>query len=219
MRSASKQRVTNGGLMRKKPKAPRRRLRREAVFAPPMSNVMPARNIKLRFIPAAAGTTSVTLQRLLAAAGAVNSAPNTWTVIHNSLRVNSISCYGAGVVGEKIRLAWTSASDIYSSNKIVSDVCSSVSIPAYVHDVPPEGEDVAGWLTASAAGINAELFRLTVPLGTTVDISLTLRGWTGLDNSTVSTAATVAGGGLGALAYISFNDAVNLQVQDLPTVT
>ncbi len=195
----------------------RRGRRREPVFAPPMSDVMPARNIRLRFRATNAGVVSVTLQRLLGSLGCVNTALQTWTAVHNSLKVNSVSIYGAGVVGETVRLAWTSASDIYSSNRIASDICNTVSVPAYIREIPPPGEDVSGWLTAASTAANAELFRVTCAAGSVVDIHLTARMFTGLDNSTASIITSTSLGTLADVRYLSFDGTVLFTVQDLPT--
>jgi len=197
-----------------------RQLRSGPVFAPSVSDVMPAKSIKLRFRATNAGTVSVTLQRLLAACGAVNitGVGATWAVLHNSLKVNSISMYGAGVVGENIRLTWSAASDIYASNRSISDKCKTVSVPAYLRATPPPLEDVASWLTATSTSQNVEICRLLVSAGCVVDISLSVRQWTGLENSTPSIATTLGVAAVGDIAYISFDSTVAFTVQDLPTV-
>ncbi len=199
-------------------KRTRRPSRRQPVFAPVVSDVMPARNIRLRFRATNAGTVSITLQRVLGALGAVNTAASTWVALHNSLRVNSVSVYGAGVVGEVIRLAWTSASDIYSSNRVASDICNTISVPAFIRESPPPGEDISGWVTAAATSSNAELCRVTCSAGAVVDLNLSTRMFTGLDNATMSTITTTSGGTVGDMKYISFDGTVLFTVQDLPTV-
>jgi len=195
-----------------------RRITREAIFAPSVSDVMPAKSIKLRFRATNAGTVSITLQRLLAACGGINTSTSTYILVHNSLKVNSISMYGAGVVGENIRLAWSAASDIYASNRSISDTTNTVSVPAHLRDVPPPSEDVASWLTATSTSQNVEICRLLVSAGCVVDISLMVRQWTGLENSTLSSATTTAVGTLGDMRYISFDGTALFTVQDLPTI-
>lgn len=199
-------------------KRTRRASRRQPIYAPVVSDVMPAHNIRLRFRATNAGVVSVTLQRILGALGSVNTGVATWVALHNSLRVNSVTVYGAGVVGEVIRLAWTSASDIYSSNRVSSDICNTVSVPAYIREAPPPGEDISGWVTAAATSSNAELFRVTCSAGAVVDVNLSTRMFTGLDNATLSIITTTTGGVVGDLKYLSFDGTVLFTVQDLPTV-
>lgn len=141
------------------------------------------------------------------------------SILHyNSVRVHSITIWSKGNIDDSLRLTWSPASTPFAQNRTVTDVCNSASIPAYIHSTPLPGEDVAGWITAAAAATNVEVARLTLPAGAYVDVSVSARRWTGLDNSAVSTASHVGFGTAGEIYYFSYDATVGMTIRDLPSI-
>jgi len=60
---------------------------------------------------------------------------------------------------------------------------------------------------------------MTLPAGAYVDISVSARRWTGLDNSSVSTASHAGSGTAGDIYYFSYDATVGMTIRDLPTIT
>jgi hypothetical protein len=132
--------------------------------------------------------------------------------------VHSITIWTKGNIDDSIRLTWSPASTAFAQNRTITDVCNSTSIPAFIHSVPLQSEDIAGWITAASAATNVEIARMTLPAGAYIDVSVSARRWTGLDNSTVSTAGHVGLGVAGEIYYFSYDATVGMTVRDLPTI-
>jgi len=134
------------------------------------------------------------------------------------VKVHSVTIWSKGNVDDAIRLTWSPASTAFAQNRTVTDVCNSTSIPAYIHSVPDQREDVANWITAASASTNVEICRMTLAAGCYIDIDVSYRQWTGLDNSTVSTASHAGLGVAGEIYYFSYDATVGMAIRDLPTI-
>jgi hypothetical protein len=130
------------------------------------------RDVRLRFSQLAAGTTNITFQNLLDAI-AVCTSTTTAADLFEAVRVNSVELWALAAIGTPATVTLSfdgTTAGAQGDQKTHTDTSMGIE-PAHVK-AKPDPLTQAGQFQASQASV---AFILTVPAGTVIDVSLTLR--------------------------------------------
>jgi hypothetical protein len=150
-----------------------------------------------RFVSSNATLTSVTASSLLAAAGGICTTTNTsLTSTFQSVKVNFVRIWSPPAVGVSTTCSveWIGGQNV--NNKEVSDTSNSPAFPAMINSRPPSRSLASFWTQYTTT----PLFRLVAPVGSIIDIGLSLVMQD--DDATILTTS-IATGVLGNTYYLS----------------
>jgi hypothetical protein len=158
-------------------------------------------NHTYRFLSTSATPTPVTPTSLLCASGTICTVVNTDVAsFWQSVKVNRIHMWTPPpAVGSSATcsIEWIGTSSM-SNNKEVSDTSVSTAFPAHVHSSPPPRSLAQFWNQPSANAI----FTLTAPVGTIIDVNVTL---VAQDDNVTNAFSVVTTGALGVQYYLSLD--------------
>jgi hypothetical protein len=155
---------------------------------------------RYRFLSTSGTSTAITSQSLLLAAGSVCYAANANVVsFFGSVKVQSVSVWSPPASqgsASTCSVDWEGLAN--SPNREVSDSSVSVATPARIVSAPPPMSLASFWQTQSAT----TLFTLTAPVGSIIDVKLSLIAQ---DDDVASAATAVTTGTLAAVYYLSLD--------------
>jgi hypothetical protein len=155
---------------------------------------------RFRFVSTNGASTSITPTSLLCSAGTMCTVVNSVvTSFYGSVKVNQIEMWSPPASqGSSTTCSVDWIGSAYQPNREYSDTSVSVATPAYLKCSPPP-MSLAGFWQAPSTNT---LFNLVAPVGTIVDVHLSLI----LNDDDESFAsATVAGAALGQVYYLSLD--------------
>jgi hypothetical protein len=155
---------------------------------------------RYRFVSTSSASTAVTPNSLMCSAGTMCTVVNTTvTSFFGSVKVNQIEMWSPPASqgsSTTCSVDWIGSS--YQPNREYSDTSVSVATPAHVISSPPPMSIAAFWQTSSTN----TLFNLIAPVGTIIDVHLSLI-LNDDDESLVT--SSVAGAALGNIYYLSLD--------------
>jgi hypothetical protein len=127
-----------------------------------------------RFTSASGAAFPVTASDIIFAAGAVGTVVNTTvSAIFASARVNRVQIWSppsAQGAFTTCALEWSGSAN--GNNLEVSDTSVSVAVPAMINTQPPARSLASFWLTPAV--VNLPVFTMTAPVGSIIDLHLSL---------------------------------------------
>jgi hypothetical protein len=160
-------------------------------------------NHTYRFTSSSGNTTFVTPVSMLCAAGSFTSVLNTSVVsIFGALKVKRVTVWAPpasqGAVST-CSIDWAGSGAASQGSLEVSDTTNSVSTPAKISSAPPRGSLADFWQNAAQTN---SLFGLTAPVGSIIDVQLSLI-FQDADNAPATT--TVATAAIGVNYFLSLD--------------
>lgn len=161
---------------------------------------------QFRFTSSSATATSITDITLLAAAGVLATSTTVGHTLWQGVRVNQIEIWtppASQGAAATCSVAFPPASGIgsFAMPREITDTTVSVSQPAHVITSPPPGSLCGFWQNGSASGA---LMTLTAPVGSIIDIWVSLVAKDG-DTGYTANTATLVGATVGAVYYTSLD--------------
>jgi len=177
---------------------------RRRVLQPPQIASNVAFGHTYRFLSTSATATGVTVGSLFGAAGTVCNAANSQVVSFiGAMRVTRVRMWtppAAQGSAATCSIDWVGA--VNSSNREVSDTTVSTAMPAHVDSVPPSRSLAEFWSNGSNAA--ATLFTLIAPVGTVIDVTMSLILYDE-DANDAQVGISITTGTLGLVYYLSLD--------------
>jgi len=188
-------------------KARKRRATTVSAIDPPPYNAAVVTNNTFRFLSTGAVGVNVSLQQLLAVCGMVTTTVNTTaTKLADSVKINSVKIWSPSSLGARVEISWLSTASIFTRPVAMSDICTSTSVPAHIFTVPPKNELFSDWLVATSTSADINIFQITCPANSIVEINLTYQEYTGLSNTLPSVFTFASGAAVLGNIYYGFLD-------------
>lgn len=130
-----------------------------------------------RFTSTNAAATAITSKGLLFAAGAVGTVLNTTvSSFHSSVKLHNIKVWtpppSQGATATCSVEFYMGGSSSFSNTREYSDTSVSTAVPAFLNCSPPRDSLASFWNLPAAA--DSQLFILTAPVGSVIDVSLSM---------------------------------------------
>lgn len=172
--------------------------------APPMIRSNITFNHRFRFTATAAQTVVITSSDLLFVGGCTGIVLNNIvTSFYGSAKVNSVSVWAPPAAqGSFATTSIEYAGQAAGSNLEFSDTSVSTAQPAVLHTRPPAHSLASFWQTPAVA--NNNLFTLTVPAGSIIDLDL---GLILFDDESAAQNRGVTAAALGTIYYLALDNA------------
>lgn len=182
-------------------------------MAPPQIKSNIVLKHKYRFTSSANGTYVVPSVALLAAAGSFTKTTNSIVnSLFGSVKLDRIEMWSPPASQGSFATCSVEFIGQTQANTVeYSDTSVSTAQPAHLNCVPPPQSLASFWQTGAGGGVN--LFTIVAPVGSIIDVSLSLILW---DDDIGATSTAVATAALGNVYYLALDNATG---HSLPPVS